>query len=88
MTDEKIPAQSLYRENLSDYVRMVGVVGGAHVLHLHLDVHLGGGDVGVAEHLLDGVDVGAVLDEMGSEGMTEGVRGYVRLDSGIFGVAF
>lgn len=67
---------------------MVGVVGGAHVLHLHLDVHLGGGDVGVAEHLLDGVDVGAVLNEVGGERMAEGVWGDIRLDSGIFGVAF
>lgn len=32
-------------------------------------VDLGGGDVGVAEHFLDGAEVGAVVQEMGGEGV-------------------
>src|SRR3954471_11525386 len=36
-------------------------------------VDLGGGDVGVAEEFLDGADVVAGLEEMGGEGMAEGV---------------
>lgn len=49
-------------------------------------VDLGGGDVGVAEHGLDGADVGAVHEEVGSETVAEGVRGDVFGDAGFFGV--
>ena len=49
-------------------------------------VDLGGGDVGVAEHGLDGADVGAVHEEVGGEAVAEGVRGDVFGDVGEFGV--
>ena len=38
-------------------------------------VYLGGGDVGVAEHLLNGADICPVLNKMRREGVPEGVRG-------------
>ena len=47
--------------------------GGAAVQHVGVD-H-GGGHVAVAEELLDGADVGAVLQEVGGEGVAEGVAG-------------
>ena len=34
-----------------------------------MGVDLGGGDVGVAEHGLDGAEIGAVHEEVGSEAM-------------------
>lgn len=49
-------------------------------------VDLGGGDVGVAEHGLDGADVGAVHEEVGGEAVAEGVGGDVFGDASEFGV--
>lgn len=49
-------------------------------------VDLGGGDVGVAEDGLDGAEVGAVHEEVGGEGVAEGVGGDVFGDAGLFGV--
>ena len=49
-------------------------------------VDLGGGDVGVAEHGLDGAEVGAVHEKVGGEGVSEGVWGDVFGDAGCFGV--
>lgn len=49
-------------------------------------VDLGGADVGVAEHGLDGAEVGAVHEEVGGEAVTEGVGGDVFRDAGFFGV--
>ena len=42
-----------------------------------VEVDFGGGDRLVAEHLLDGPEVGAPLQEMGGEGMAERMRAYV-----------
>lgn len=42
-----------------------------------MGVDLGGADVGVAEERLDRAEVGAVDEEIGGEGMAEGVRGNV-----------
>lgn len=39
-------------------------------------VNLGGGDGAVAEHLLDGADVGAGAEKFGGERMAQFVRGY------------
>ena len=36
-------------------------------------VNLGGADVGVAEESLDGANVGAIHEEIGSKGVTESV---------------
>ncbi len=46
-------------------------------------VNLGSADVGVAEHSLDGAEVGAVHEEVGGEAVTEGVRGDVFRDAGL-----
>ena len=40
---------------------------------VHVRVDLGRRDVGVAEHLLDGAQIGAALEEMGRERMAQGV---------------
>ena len=42
----------------------------------------------MAKHLLDSVDVGAVLNKVGSEGMAESVRSDILLNPGIFSVTF
>ena len=49
---------------------VVGVVGGdgvAEGLARDVGVDFGGGDGGVAEHLLHGAQVGAVVDQLGGE---------------------
>ena len=52
-----------------------------------MGVDHGGSDIGVSEQLLDGSDVVAVFDEMGGEGMAEGVAGAVFGDAGAFRAA-
>lgn len=49
-------------------------------------VDLGGADVGVAEHGLDGADVGAVHEEVGGEAVAKRVGGNVLGDAGFFRV--
>ncbi len=49
-------------------------------------VDLGGGDVGVAEHSLNGAEVGTVHKEVGSEAVAQSVGGDVLGDAGEFGV--
>ena len=44
-------------------------------------VDLGGEDALVPEHLLYGAEVGSVLDEVGGEGVAEGVGGYLLGDT-------
>lgn len=44
-------------------------MGLAEAFGADVGVDLGGGDVGVAEHFLDGPEVGAVVQEMGGEGV-------------------
>ena len=51
------------------------------VLH-HMGVDLGGGDVRVAQHLLDGAEVRAVFQQMDGEGVAQGVGGDILLDAG------
>ena len=51
-----------------------------------MGVDLGGADVGVAEHGLDGAEVGAVHEEVGGEAVTEGVGGDVFGDASHAGV--
>src|SRR6478752_5120798 len=50
-------------------------------------IDLGRRDVRVAEHLLDGAEVGAAFEEMGGEGVAEGVRGNRLRDAGAVDVA-
>lgn len=49
-------------------------------------IDLGGGDVGVAEHGLDGAKVGTIHEEIGGEAVAEGVRRDVLRDAGLAGV--
>ena len=49
-----------------------------HVLHGKLGIALGGGKAFVAEHLLNGTKVGAFLQHVSAEGMTQGVRMDIR----------
>lgn len=51
-------------------------------------VDLGGGDVSVSEHGLDGAKVGAVHEKVGGERMAEGVGGDVFSNAGEAGVFF
>ena len=41
-----------------------------------MEVDFGGGDGFVAEHFLDGAQVGSSFEEVGGEGVAEGVWGY------------
>lgn len=47
----------------------VGTEGGC----VEVDINLGGGYRFVTEHLLDGAEIGSALEQMGCEGVTEGV---------------
>src|SRR6188472_357652 len=50
-------------------------------------VELGGGDVGVAEHLLDGAQVAATREQVGGEAVAQGVWAHLACQAGIAGVA-
>ncbi len=43
------------------------------VIPVHVRINLGGGDVGVTQHLLDGPQVGAALKQMGGKTVAEGM---------------
>lgn len=45
-------------------------------------VNLCSGDGAVAEHFLDGADVGAIDEQLGGVAVTEGVRGNFLYDAG------
>ena len=47
------------------------------MLARHMGVYLGGCEVGVAQQLLDGVDVGSVVEHMGGETVTEHMGTYL-----------
>src|SRR3954454_13655935 len=50
-------------------------------------VHLRGGDVGVAEHLLDGAEVAAAGEQVGGEAVAQGMRAHLAGEAGVAGVA-
>ena len=63
----------------------VGVEAGVDLFEMlvgDVGVDLGGGDVGVAEQGLDGAEVGAVHEKVGSEAVAEGVGGNMLGDAG------
>ena len=72
------PVSAALREVVED----VALPGGA----VDVGVDFGGEDAFVAEHLLDGTQVGAVFDEVGGEGVAESVRGNLLADAGLNGV--
>ncbi len=47
-----------------------------------MGVDLGGGEAGVAEEFLDGAQVGAGLEQVGGEGVAQGVRADAMLSAG------
>ena len=51
-----------------------------------MGVDLSGGDVLVAEHVLDYTEIGAVLYQVGGEGVAEGVRRDFLMDAGKHGL--
>src|SRR5580700_6032174 len=57
------------------------VVNTGQMLEIKVGVDLGGGDVRVAEQLLDGAQVAAGLEQVGGEGVPEQVGIYVQRDS-------
>src|SRR5262249_48536217 len=62
-------------------------VGLVEALAGEVGVHLGGRDVGVAEHLLDGAQVAAAGEQVGGEAVTQRVRAHPAPQSRLAGVA-
>src|SRR5215469_16783705 len=52
------------------------------VIHAHMRVALGGGETGVAEHLLNGAQIRAVVEQVSRKAMAESVRRDTRDDPG------
>ena len=50
------------------------VVHDPKVIAVDMCVDLGRREISVAKHLLDGAQIGAVVEQMGGEGMPEGMR--------------
>ena len=61
---------------------------GAEEFAVDVGVDFGGGDGFVAEHFLDGAEVGTAFDEVGGEGVTESMGGDGFFDAGFFGELF
>src|ERR671911_1535008 len=57
------------------------------LLAREVGVELGGREVGVAEHLLDRAEVATARQQMGGEGVAEGVRAHLSLQPSRVGVA-
>src|SRR5439155_3198999 len=55
-------------------------------LLVHVGVELGGGDAGVAQHLLDGAQIGPAAQQVGGKGVAQHVRGHILADAGLAGV--
>src|SRR4029077_15662791 len=62
--------------------RMVGAVHRPQIVAVDPRIELGRAQVGVAEHLLYGPQVGPALQEVGGESMTEGGRAHALGDPG------
>ncbi len=73
------------------YLSFIIIIGGGGVfldlleaVGVDVGVDLGGGDVGVSEEFLDDAEVGAAGEEVGGEGVAEGV-GVDGADAGAAG---
>ena len=60
------------------------VVNILELLFYKLGVDLSGGDIRMSQHLLNGVDIGAVFQQMGREGVAQRVRGNILFNVGFF----
>lgn len=58
----------------------------AQMAAVQMHVDFGGADVFVAEHGLDGAEVGSALEQMGGKAVAEGVGADVLGDAGAAGV--
>lgn len=56
----------------------------AQMAAVQMHVDFGGADVFVAEHGLDGAEVGSALEQMGGKAVAEGVGADVFGDAGLF----
>ena len=61
---------------------MVLVVDFFQVFPVDVGINLGGGDVGVAEHLLDRPEIGAGVEKMSGKGVADRVRRDLLLQGG------
>src|SRR5947209_6029887 len=66
--------------------RMELLVDRSQILTIDVSVDLRRRDVGVAEHLLHGTEIGTALQQVRREGVAEGVRRNVFLDPRLFNV--
>ena len=53
-----------------------------------IHVHLGRRHIGMAHHGLNRVNIGSILKKMGGEGVTQRMRRYIRLNTGLFSIKF
>ena len=56
------------------------------ILQLLLDqmgVNLGGGNICVSQHLLNGTQIRAIFQKMGRKGVTQGMGGNILVDLGL-----
>ena len=60
------------------------VVDVLELLFYDVGIDLGGGDIRVAQHLLDGAQVRAVFQQVRRKAVAQGVRSYVLLDARLF----
>lgn len=67
-------------ECLVSFSGVVSLVGLLDLGPCDFHIDMGDGEIGMTEHLLHGPDVGSVFNELGGEGMAEGVGGDVFLD--------
>ena len=84
-------AEGRFQENgmkASAEGRVIAVERFAKVFTVQMGIDLGSGDAFMAEHFLDGAQIGASFDEVGGEGMPEGMRrdifGYAGLPDEVF----
>ena len=63
--------------------RVEPMQGFPEVFPVQVGIDLCGGDAFVSQHFLDGAEVGAAFDEVGGEGVTEGMGGDVLCDTGL-----
>lgn len=64
---------------------MVGEDVGAQGRGVEMEIDLGGGDGFMAEHLLDGTQIGSPLEQMGGKGVAQSMGRNGALDSGLLG---
>ena len=67
---------------------MVALVNIAQAVGGDLGIYLRCGYIRMAQHLLHGPQIGAVLQQVGGKGMPQGMRGNLPVDAGLAHVLF